>query len=235
MPSTSTSTRPGRRRRPASSDAPMPAASSAPTPSATSPTSTRGTLSERACLRAAVRGASGGVSSSGPSTPALLTAGLAGATDTRALGSGSSRHSAPPATSTSRLSHAASASGPVQHDRHPVVDRRADLVGLGGQDRRARAVVEPGERERHAAVDRVAERQPRRALAPPAFSHSYQPSASTRQRPPSISHLKRLAAVSERTLIGANFWLRNGRSPHAHRRRLARLRRPSRSSRSGRR
>ncbi len=48
-----------------------------------------------------------------------------------------------------------------------------------------------------------------------SFSHSYQPSASTRQRPPVISHLKRWATVSERTLIGANLVLRKGRSPHA--------------------
>src|SRR4029079_18088775 len=42
-----------------------------------------------------------------------------------------------------------------------------------------------------------------------------QPSASTRQRPPVMSHLKRCWTVSERTLIGVNFWLRNGRRPHA--------------------
>ena len=48
-----------------------------------------------------------------------------------------------------------------------------------------------------------------------SLSHSYQPSASTRQRPPVISHLKRFVAVSERTLIGANEPLRNGRRPQA--------------------
>src|SRR5207244_9658530 len=52
----------------------------------------------------------GAVSSSSPSTPALLTAGLAGATDTRPDGSGPSS-SAAAATGTSRLSQAASASG----------------------------------------------------------------------------------------------------------------------------
>ena len=47
MPSTSTSTRPGSRRRPASSEAPMPAASRAPTARATSPDVHLGTLSEQ--------------------------------------------------------------------------------------------------------------------------------------------------------------------------------------------
>ena len=59
--------------------------------------------------------------------------------------------------------------GAGQHDRHPVVDRRADLVGARGEDRRRRDEVladlgpaeQPGEREQLAAVDRVAERHPR--------------------------------------------------------------------------
>ena len=79
---------------------------------------TAASAAPRAPLAAAAR------SAPDPPPPPRLTAGLAGRAVVRAAASGanSSGSSAP-------ASQAASSSGPGEHDRHPVVDGRADLVG----------------------------------------------------------------------------------------------------------
>ena len=112
MPMPSTSTRPGIRKRPAASEAASPAASRTPTIRATCPSCTPGEPCQTQPVqvsRVSCAGSlgGGGVSSSSPSTPAVLTAGLAGATAVRSASSGAISPSLSPA------SHAASSSGPA--------------------------------------------------------------------------------------------------------------------------
>ena len=156
---------------------------------------------------------SGTTSSSGPSTPALLTAGLAGAAAQRASLERGQQVERGRHVDVGRSATPPRPPGPSSTHRHAVVDGRADVVGLGGQDRRRgdplvadlRLAPQAGERERRAAVDRVAERDAGAPFGFSGFSHSYQPSASTRQRRSAAQPAWNgalVATVSERTLIG---------------------------------
>ena len=121
-------------------------------------------------------GSAGGgtVSSSAPSTPALFTAGLAGAAAVRAPRAAQQlerRLRVDVGREPRRLRL-----GRVEHAGHAVVDGRADRVGGGGEDGHRREplavdaalVPEAGEGEQRTAVDRVAERHAlaARALGP---------------------------------------------------------------------
>ena len=174
----------------------------------------RGHQASRSCAGSARSGRPRG--RSGPSTPARLTAGLAGAAVVRRRPAAASRSLAA-AASTSADSHAASASGPASTHGHAVVHRRGHGVGRGGEQRRRDDVLPTHlhacsrSRRRRTAPRRrpCSGTASRGAFGRSAFSHSYQPSASTRQRPPAVPmrpisepNQRLAAAVSERTLIG---------------------------------
>src|SRR3954468_19862167 len=150
IPSTSTSTRPGSRRRPASRDAAMPAASRAPTASTRGPTSK-------------VPGRLWGDDELWSLHPGLVD-GRVGGGDGYALGRERTQQLLGRVDAHVAAEPGGFLVGALEDDRHAVVHRRGDLVGRGGHDRHALAVVEARERERDAAVDGVAERDPRAAL-----------------------------------------------------------------------
>ena len=96
--------------------------------------------------------------------------------------------------------------GTGQHARHAVVDRRADRVGARGEDRRRTTTRSPatrprvpqaGERERRAAVDRVAERDPRLPWRSPSAATRTSRRRATRQR-----RSRRAQQLGERRLGG---------------------------------
>ena len=159
----------GRRRRPRRARRPS-VASSRPRPTRSSAV---GRHPSRSCAGSASAGAT---ISSGPSTPARLTAGFAGAAAVRAASSGREELERGGGVDVGRQPRGLGLGRAASTTRHAVVHRRADGVRGGGEDRHRRDPLvadaalapQPREREQRAAVDRVAERRPRalRVLGP---------------------------------------------------------------------